>query len=106
MGGRARHVVSCVASFLFTSSPSCAIKKSLARFFTLYFNMENRLIQFLLTILLNKYMPICVIVYKNNTSDFAFLQKNVYERIQILIEKTSRGVKGLIEEDNGVQVAR
>jgi hypothetical protein len=45
-------------------------------------------------------------VYNNNTSDFAFLQKNVYEGIQLLIEKTSRGVKGLIEENIGVQVAR
>jgi hypothetical protein len=44
--------------------------------------------------------------YKNNTSDFAFLQKNVYERIQLLMERTLRGVKGLIEEIIGVQVAR
>jgi hypothetical protein len=46
------------------------------------------------------------LIYNNNTSDFAFLQKNVYERIQLLTEKTSRGVKGLIEENIGVQVAR
>jgi hypothetical protein len=45
-------------------------------------------------------------VYNNGTLDFAFLQKNVYEGIQLLIEKLSRGVRGLIEENIGVQVAR
>jgi hypothetical protein len=44
--------------------------------------------------------------YNNNTLDFAFLQKNVYEGTQLLIEKLSSGVKGLIEENIGVQVAR
>jgi hypothetical protein len=41
-------------------------------------------------------------VYGNHTCNFAFLKKNVYEGIQLLIEKTSRGVKGLIEEHIGV----
>ena len=45
-------------------------------------------------------------VYNNNTLDFVFLQKNVYEGIKLLIEKLSRGVRGLIEENVGVQVAR